>query len=67
MKQVFTAKSIDEAKAMAAAEFGVEESKIKFNVLEEPKKGLFGIVKGEAKVEAEYEPSKAQILSLIHI
>ena len=61
MKQVFTAKSIDEAKAMAAAEFGVEENKIKFNVLEEPKKGLFGIVKGEAKVEAEYEPSKAQI------
>ena len=61
MKQVFTAKSIDEAKAMAAAEFGVEESKITFTVLEEPKKGLFGIVKGEAKVEAEYEPSKAQI------
>lgn len=38
MKQVFTAKSIDEAKAMAAAEFGVEESKITFTVLEEPKK-----------------------------
>jgi spoIIIJ-associated protein len=61
MKQVFTAKSIDEAKAMAAAEFGVEESKLAFNVIEEPKKGLFGKVKGDAKVEAEYEPTKAEI------
>ena len=61
MKQVFTAKSIDEAKAMAAAEFGVEERKIAFNVIEEPKKGLFGKLKGEAKVEAEYEPSKAEV------
>ncbi len=61
MKQVFTAKSIDEAKAMAAKEFGAEESRITFNVIEEPKKGLFGKVKGEAKVEAEYEPSKAEI------
>lgn len=61
MKQVFTAKSIEEAKAMAAAEFGAEESKINFTVIEEPKKGLFGIIKGEAKVEAEYEPSKAQV------
>lgn len=55
MKQVFVAKSIDEAKAMAVTEFGVEESKISFNVIEEPKKGLFGKLKGEAKVEAEYE------------
>lgn len=61
MKQVFVAKSIDEAKAMAVTEFGVEESKISFNVIEEPKKGLFGKLKGEAKVEAEYEKTKAEI------
>ncbi len=61
MKQVFTAKSIDEAKAMAVKEFGAEESKIRFTVIEEPKKGLFGKIKGEASVEAEYEPSKAEI------
>ncbi len=61
MKQVFTAKSIDEAKAMAVSEYGVEESRITFTVIEEPKKGLFGKIKGEAKVEAEYEPSKAEI------
>lgn len=61
MKQVFTAKSIEEAKAMAEKEFGVPESKIRFNILEEPKKGFLGMIKGEAKVEAEYEQSKAEI------
>ncbi|MBQ1537947.1 MAG: protein jag [Ruminococcus sp.] len=55
MKQMFTASSVEEAKAAAAAAFGVSESEITFNVIEEPKKGLFGKVKGEAKVEAEYE------------
>ncbi len=52
---MFTASSVEEAKAAAAAAFGVSESEITFNVIEEPKKGLFGKVKGEAKVEAEYE------------
>ncbi len=61
IKKIFTAKSIEEAKAMAAQEFGAEESKITFNVIEEPKKGLFGKVKSEAKVEASYEQSKAQL------
>ena len=57
-RKIFTAKSIEEAKAMAAAEFGIEESRITFNVVEEPKKGIFGKVKGDAKVEAVYEFSK---------
>lgn len=61
MKQVFTAKSIDEAKAMAVSAFGADESKIMFTILEEPKKGLFGIIKGDAKIEAEYEKSKSEI------
>ena len=39
-RKIFTAKSIEEAKAMAVQEFGTEESKISFTVLEEPKKGL---------------------------
>ena len=59
-KEVFTAKTIEEAKAMAAQKFGTEESKITFSVIEEPKKGLFGKVKGEARVEAVYEQSKAE-------
>lgn len=56
MKQIFTAATVDEAKNKAAVEFGTEVQKITFTVLEEPKKGFFGKIKGEAKVEAEYEP-----------
>jgi len=59
-KEVFTAKTIEEAKAMAAQQFGTDESKITFTVVEEPKKSLFGKLKGDAKVEAVYELSKAE-------
>lgn len=59
MKKIFTAATVEEAKQAAAAEFGAAESEITFTVIEEPKKGLFGKVKGEAKVEAEYEPPVA--------
>lgn len=61
MKKVFTAKTVDEAKSLAAEEFNTSVEKIAFNVIEEPKKGLFGGMKGEAKVEAEYEPSKPEV------
>lgn len=60
-KKIFTAKSIEEAKAMAAKEFGRSESEISFTVIEEPKKGLFGKLKGEARVEAVFEQTKADI------
>ncbi len=61
MKQIFTAKTVDEAKELAAKEFNASIEKIAFTILEEPKKGLFGGVKGEAKVEAEYEKSKPEL------
>lgn len=61
MKEIFTAKSIEEAKALASEKFGVSEDKITFNVIEEPKKSLFGKVKSEAKVEAEYAETKADL------
>ncbi len=62
MKQIFTATTVEEAKNAAVQEFGVEQELIEFNVIEEPKKGLFGKLKGEAKVEAEYNPpTKADI------
>lgn len=56
MKEIFTAATVEEAKAQAVESFGVSEDKIAFNVLEEPKKSLFGKLKGEAKVEAEFTP-----------
>lgn len=52
MKEIFTAKSIEEAKHLAAEKFGVSEYQIVYRILEEPKKGLFGKIKREAQVEA---------------
>ncbi len=60
MKKEFTANTVDEAKDLAAAEFGADKSKIKFTVLEEEKKGFLGFGKTDAKILAEYEPSKAE-------
>lgn len=61
MKQEFSAPTVEEAKALAAQEFGVSEDKINFTVIEEPKKSLFGKVKGDARVEAEYTETKTDI------
>lgn len=61
MKQEFSAPTVEEAKVLAAQEFGVSEDKINFTVIEEPKKSLFGKVKGDAKVEAEYTETKTDI------
>ena len=61
MTKTFTAVTIEEAKALAEAEFGVSQDEIQFVVLEEPKKSLFGKVKGEAKIEATVELSKPQV------
>lgn len=61
MKQIFTGKTIDEAKQQAVNEFGVELGRIEFEILEEPKKSFFGKLKGEAKISASYEPTKIEI------
>ena len=58
MKEIFTAKSIEEAKHLAVEKFGVSEDQIVFRILEEPKKGIFGKVKREAQVEAVYEAAE---------
>ena len=60
MKEIFTAKSIEEAKQMASEKFGVSQDQIVFRILEEPKKSLFGKIKREAQVEAVYEPAEPQ-------
>ncbi len=54
MEKEFTAKTVDEAKALAAQEFGVSVDEIEFEILEQPRKGLFGM-RGEARVKAIYE------------
>ena len=61
MKKEFTANTVEEAKKLAAAEFGVDISKLTVTVVEEEKKGFLGIGRSDAKIVAEYEPSKAGI------
>lgn len=57
MEKEFRAKTVDEAKALAAQEFGVSVDEIDFDILEQPKKSLFGY-KGEARLMASYTPAQ---------
>lgn len=62
MNKEFTAKTVEEAKALAAAEFGVSAEEIDFDILEQPRKGLFGM-KGTARVLASYEEPEQETSS----
>jgi len=52
-----TGKSVDEATDRALAHLGVHRDDAEVEVLEEPKAGLFGRVRGEARVRARVRPS----------
>lgn len=54
MTEVFTAKTVDEAKAMAVKKFGKNADEIRFEIIDEGKKGFFGIGQTDAKVKATY-------------
>lgn len=60
MEKEFTAKTLDEAKALAAQEFGASIDEIDFEILEQPRKTLFGGLKGEARVKAIYEAAATE-------
>ncbi|MBO7311117.1 MAG: protein jag [Clostridia bacterium] len=52
---IISAKTVEEAVAQAVAELGAPNAeKIEYTVLEEPKKGLFGIGSQDAKISATY-------------
>ncbi len=59
MKQelVTTGKTVEAAVAAAADSFGVDISKIEYEVLENPKKGFLGFGETLAKIRAAYTPS----------
>lgn len=52
-----TGKSIDEATERALAHLGIHRSDAEVEVIEEPKAGLFGRVKGEARIRARVRPA----------
>ena len=51
------AKTVAEARDMALDRLGVAEDDAEFEVVEEPKAGLFGRVRGEARVRARVRPT----------
>lgn len=51
-----TAKTVEDAKDAALDQLGVDEQDAEFEVLEEPRTGLFGRVRGEARVRARVRP-----------
>lgn len=54
-------KTVALALKRGAEELGVDESKAEYEVLEEPKKGFFGVGASNAKLRVYYQPSPAEI------
>ena len=59
MTEIFKADTVEEAKALAVKKFG-KDKQIRFEIVEEGKKGLFGIGKKEAVVKASVADAPAQ-------
>jgi spoIIIJ-associated protein len=53
-----TGRTLEEAKDAALDQLGVDESEAEFDVLEEPRTGLFGRVRGEARIRARVRPAR---------
>ncbi|MEY2453538.1 MAG: spoIIIJ-associated protein [Acidimicrobiaceae bacterium] len=52
-----TGKTVEEAKEAALDQLGVHEDDAEFEVMEEPRTGLFGRTRGEARVRARVQPT----------
>ena len=55
-----TAATVEDAKTLALDQLGVAPEDAEIEVLEEPKPGLFGRMRGEAKVRARVRPTSAR-------
>lgn len=51
-----TAATVEEAKDLALDQLGVADDDAEFEIIEEPKQGLFGRTRGEARVRARVRP-----------
>lgn len=52
-----TGRTLEEAKSIALDQLGVAESDAEFEILDEPKPGLFGRTRGEARIRARVKPT----------
>jgi len=53
-----TARTVDEAKNLALDQLGVDTDDAEFEILEEPRPGLFGRTRGQARVRARIRPTR---------
>src|SRR3954451_12034000 len=53
-----TGRTLEEAKERALDQLGVHEEDAEFDVVEEPRVGLFGRMRGEARVRARVRPTQ---------
>jgi spoIIIJ-associated protein len=51
-----TARSIDDAKELALDRLGVVEDELEYEILDEPKGGLFGLGRADARIRARVKP-----------
>jgi spoIIIJ-associated protein len=51
-----TARTVDDAKELALDRLGVVEDELEFEVVDEPRRGLFGIARGDARIRARVKP-----------
>lgn len=52
-----TAKTVEEAQRVALDRLGVDAEDAEFDVVQQPTKGLFGLMRGEARVRARVRPT----------
>jgi spoIIIJ-associated protein len=55
-----TGKTVAEAKEMALDRLGIADDDAEYEILEEPRNGLFGLIRGEARVRARIRPTEAR-------
>ena len=60
-EMIVTAKTVEDAKAKAAAELGVAAEELEITVLEEGKRGFLGIGASDAKISVSYTMSGAEV------
>lgn len=51
-----TARTVDDAKELALDRLGVVEDELEYEIVDEPRKGLFGIARGDARIRARVKP-----------
>src|SRR5438552_10123319 len=51
-----TARTVEDAKELALDRLGVVEDELEYEVVDEARKGLFGIARGDARIRARVKP-----------